>query len=310
MIYVTGCSHTAGTVFSVPDKKDIYPERLKSEYGYDVQWYAKAGLSNDRIFRNAVENTVLRIAQGHEVPWEAVVVQWSSADRFETPTYSRDNEMYRRSRLFNGPGNLGPGDPIDHRPWSAVDRAKRTDVEFADFYKTFYSDLDYWNNSSEYTQDQVAQIHSVIKRLEKNLVTQVITLDRFMKYNGVGKVIHIFSNAFVKICDNDQEEAYKYMISRLDILTHPKIGLIDLLRHANYKTCQIKPDPSSDQIDGHFMADAHLRICDWVHDMIVGRINRPLQAADVREPDFLLGKEDELAVNIEDSGLQIFDYDV
>lgn len=79
VLYVNGCSHTAGTELSMEGRLDLtWPNLLAEHLEFDLVNDSDLGASNDRIFRTTVEY-ILSAA----IPPEKVVVQFSDHERFE-----------------------------------------------------------------------------------------------------------------------------------------------------------------------------------------------------------------------------------
>lgn len=99
-LYTSGCSVSAGTIASLPDKKKTWPNLLAKYHGASLVDTSTPGLSNTAIFRKTVEHLALA-ASKNEIP-DMVVIQWTFYDRFEAPLsyafFSLNVYSFKRSK--------------------------------------------------------------------------------------------------------------------------------------------------------------------------------------------------------------------
>ena len=274
-LYVTGCSHTAGTYLSLPNVKDRYAEVLRNKYGYDVHYDARPGASNERIYRRAVENLSFQMEK-FGVPYDIAVFQWTTVDRFETPLYPEKGWMKD--------GNATrPMDWTDHRPWNAQwgERLK-FDIPFRPYYKQcwFYMPN---NPTIDENFEEFSILMGVQKRLEKKMFAQMMGVDALFKSMGVDRVIHLLFDPVTRPHDDALGRLWR---SQCEILFEEVRGMDFVLPSYGFERCKKSNDEDGPKTyDGHFMADAHAQIANWIDKWINKEITIPIKQIDKNTPD-------------------------
>jgi len=274
-MYVTGCSHTAGTHLSLPDKNDRYARVLQTKYGYEVDYDALPGASNERIFRRAVENLSNEIADTGS-PYDIAVFQWTSIDRFETP-------QFPQAGWLNNTQFVRVNDWVDHRPWSSqwAQRA-HFDIPFRKFYHQCYHRMPplVKDKNKPLTHEQREDwriMMAVQKRLEKKMFGQMLSIDAFFKSMGVEKVLHMNFDPITRPHDDPLGNLWR---SSLDHMFDEIRGMDYILPTYGHQRCMISNEhDGKGTVDGHFMKDAHAHIAEWVHGFITGELKEPIKRA-------------------------------
>lgn len=274
-MYVTGCSHTAGTRLSLPNKDDRYARVLQDKYGYQVDYDAIPGASNERIFRKAIENLIETVAVDG-TPYDIAVFQWTSIDRFETPMYP--NKGWLKNSHF-----IRKHDWTDHRPWSAQWSQRRDiDIPFRKFYEMCWYKQPEWGRYRKHpmppeVKEQFKILMSVHKRLEKKMFSQMLSVDAFFKSMGVEKVLHM---NFDPITRPHNDALGRLWRSSLDHMFDEIRGMDYILPSYGHQRCQLSNEHDGHgTVDGHFMADAHHHIAEWVQGFITGEYKEPIKRA-------------------------------
>jgi len=272
-MYVTGCSHTAGTYLSLPNKDDRYARVLQTKYGYEVDYDALPGASNERIFRRAVENLSNEIADTGS-PYDIAVFQWTSIDRFETPLYP--HEGWLKDSHF-----VRTSDWTDHRPWSSQwEQRKEIGIPFRKYYRECWYYQPEWarNKKQKFTEKDRKEFQTfmgVHKRLEKKMFGQMLSIDAFFKSMGVEKVLHMNFDPITRPHDDPLGRLWR---SSLDHMFDEIRGMDNILPTYGHQRCMLSNEnDGKGTVDGHFMADAHHHIAEWVHGFITGEYKEPIK---------------------------------
>jgi hypothetical protein len=79
LLYVNGCSHTAGTEIAMKYRLDLtWPNLLAKHLDYNLIDESECGKSNDNIFRTTIEYVL-----SSSIPPDKVVIQFTDVERFE-----------------------------------------------------------------------------------------------------------------------------------------------------------------------------------------------------------------------------------
>ena len=272
-MYVTGCSHTAGTYLSLPNKDDRYARVLQTKYGYEVDYDAIPGASNERIFRRAIENISEEMANTGS-PYDIAVFQWTSIDRFETPLYPYEGWL-KDSHFVN------TSDWTDHRPWSSQWSQRRDiDIPFRKYYKQCWYYQPKWgrDKTQKFTEEDRKEFQimmGVQKRLEKKMFGQMLSIDAFFKSMGVEKVLHMNFDPITRPHDDPLGNLWR---SSLDHMFDEIRGMDYILPSYGHQRCNLSNEKDGKgTVDGHFMKDAHAHIAEWVHGFITGEYKEPIK---------------------------------
>lgn len=239
-ILVNGCSHSLGTQLSLPDSQDRYSVKLADSLGAEVNNIALSGGSNDRIYRETI-NEICR------VKYDLVILQWTDISRFETPTRIINDEYH----------NVHSTDKwLQHRPRTALWPTRDIDnIKWRDFYK------DNWDIE---TKDKQKYSDLNIK-LHKKLYSQIIGLNAYINSLGI-RTINLSWDPLT-IDDSMYKE-----VQKLEWPIACNYGIHHSLSGHGYDYCKKTRFPNepggSQEYDGHYMADGHFQLYTWIMDYL------------------------------------------
>lgn len=244
-IYVNGCSHTRGTIPSLPNPDDAYPKLLQKEFGGKLIDKSTRGGSNDKIIRETISDVCSLLAAGKEI--DLVVIQWSDMTRFETPVRVRDS--------YHTQYSMAP-EWLQHRPTTALWASRdHLNIAWRDFYRECHA-------ISPKAKDNPKDIDI---KLFKKYQTQILSLNAFIQSLG----IRIINMAFFKFPFGTP--MYQH-VKQLEWIIDPEVGMNNALENSGFELCKKNPDKfrnhPTGEADGHYEKDGHEQLYKWILDYI------------------------------------------
>jgi len=273
-IYVNGCSHTAGTELSLPNKYNAYPFVLGELLGLNTVSSASMSSSNERIYRSTIDF----FSDAEKLP-DLAIIQWTGVDRFETP-----NNLEALQSSFNISTASSYVDEhhegwYQHLPASVFDKRRtKLNIPFRKFYReAIYPDY------FKYGED----VSNVRSKLEAANAAQILGLDAYLKSLDV-RVIHLIWEGFSK---DEINPTLQTMLDTVEIpMDDPYEALANVVHSHGYKLCA-DITPRNKIPDNHYMADTHHQIATWLYAYIQygDRIKLSEEYIDERDPIGKLG---------------------
>lgn len=243
IIYANGCSHTAGTKLSMPDKSKTYPNLLAKYYNSELIDRSMAGGSNEKIVRQTISDLInFKYSNFASTP-DLVILQWTDINRFETPV-----------KIYNARFECSYDGWTQHRPLTAktLMRYNRHEMtsKITETWYPFYSD-NYVTDSHDKHIDG---------KLFNKYCTQIISVNSTLKQYGY-RVINIAFFKFIK-----KNHLTKRIQEDFEWAVDPYYGFNNALADTNHDICRALVGEKV--IDGHYMEDAHNTLSEWIIDYI------------------------------------------
>ena len=230
-ILVNGCSHSLGTHLSLPNIKDRYDRLLAKYYNADISNLATSGGSNEKIFRQTVQEVT-------NVKYDLVILQWTDFDRFETPT-KMENDHYHNRFSIDG--------WLQHKPSSILwPEREKLNIKWRDYY------LANWNENINKKDFQV--------KMHKKNAALILALNAHISSLGI-RCINLSWHPF-KIRDSLYEP-----LKKLEWPIEHSYGFHNALFDYGYQYC-MKSNGDKTGRDGHYEADGHYQLFQWIVDYL------------------------------------------
>lgn len=259
IIYTNGCSHSAGTALSMPDKNFTWPNQIAKHYNAKLIDRSRAGGSNEKIVRETI-NDIIRFSKLGDLP-DLVILQWTDTSRFETPTHYINNKNNKLTYSWDG--------WLQHRPASNT-----TTVPWLKKYLSYIDDLDekYYDYLAESFYEFYRFNHRgslncdydllVDDRLFDKYCSQILSTNLTLKSLGI-RVVNMAFFRFIK-----KNSISEHIRANTEWVIDPYYGMNQSFMQNGFKTCNILMPGTKNYIDGHFMADAHTKLKEWLVDYI------------------------------------------
>lgn len=229
-IYTNGCSHTSGSGYNLKDPKNSWPHIIANHYQAQLINDAKAGMSNDHIFRTSMEHIT-----SAPVPPDKVIIQWTYHERLEL--WHHDHE----------------GNWVDWQRYipSSWIRDNRPNGPYDNMYEFMRSITDRLDSRGKTDEDKH---RSCISPISHKLLNYMYSLECVLKEMGVEDYTFLVWSPV-----DSSYNTYKWLNKNNYIF-----NLDHHLNELDLPKCEVIN--SRGFVDGHYMEESHNQIANWIID--------------------------------------------